>query len=51
LNNRKISKLHSERNQEQQNALGEWLLLFGTEWLPFGAESTVIQFATLKCKG
>jgi hypothetical protein len=41
VNNPNISKLFSERNQQQQNALGECLLLFGTE-------SSAIQVATQK---
>jgi hypothetical protein len=39
VNNPNISKLHSERNQQQQNAVGECLL-------PFGPESSAVQFAT-----
>jgi len=35
--------LHSEKNQQQQNALGDCLL-------PFGTESSAVQFATQKCK-
>jgi hypothetical protein len=43
VNNPNISKLRSERNQQQQNALGECLP-------PFGPESSAKQFATQKCK-
>jgi hypothetical protein len=43
VNNRNISKLHSERNQQQQNALRECLL-------PFGTELSAIQFAAKNVK-
>lgn len=43
VNNPNISKLHSERNQQQQNAFGECLL-------PFGTESSAMQDATQKCE-
>jgi len=43
VNNPNVSKLHSERNQQQQSALGECLL-------PFGPESRALQVSTQKCK-
>jgi hypothetical protein len=43
VNNTNISKLHSERNQQQQNAFGECLL-------PFGPQSSAMQDATKKCE-
>jgi len=43
VNNTNISKLHSERNQQQQSALWECLL-------PSGTESSAMQFATHKRK-
>jgi len=43
VNNPNTSKLNSERNQQQQNALGECLL-------PFGTESSAVRFAAQKCK-
>jgi len=43
VNNPNISKLRPERNQQQQNALGECLL-------PIGPESSAKQSATQKCK-
>jgi hypothetical protein len=43
VNNPNISKLHSERNQQQQSALWECLL-------PFGPESSAMQVATQKFK-
>ena len=42
--NPNISKLHSERNKQQQSAFGKCLL-------PFGPESSAMQFPTKKFKG